>query len=243
MPIVRDWLLCESPDLVAFQETKVEDDKFPRAEFEELGYEVAIHGQKSYNGVAIISKKPLDEVTTGLEVEEFSQDCRVLKCFYQGIRFIGTYVPNGTALDSPKFEYKLQWLRVLRDLLQVELRAGHPVIWMGDINVAPQDIDVYEPERKAKSVCFTQLEKDALKACLDLGLTDCFRKYEKGSGHYSYWEFFVPNSFKRNLGWRIDHIYASEHLADQCQSCWIDKRPREQERPSDHTPVLALFSI
>ncbi|MBL8066063.1 MAG: exodeoxyribonuclease III [Chthonomonadaceae bacterium] len=243
LPVLTKWLTETNPDVVALQETKVEDAKFPIAEIESAGYHVSFHGQPRYNGVALLSKAPIDSTLTGFEDPEWPTDCRIIAAQIGEVYVVNTYAPNGTAVGSEKYEYKLAWFEKLHDLLYDRLKDHENLVWLGDINVAPTDLDVFDPKKMAAEVCFTSREKDALKKLVDLGLTDCFRKFEQGGGHYSYWEYFIPNSFQRNLGWRIDHIYATKALADTCTGCEIDLEPRRWERPSDHTPVVASFDI
>ena len=241
LEIVLEWLAEHDPDVLALQETKCEDAVFPVAPFEEAGYHVVLHGQKTYNGVALISKIPPTEVRYGLGDPTWPDDKRILAATYDGVRVLNTYVPNGTKVGSEKFQYKLDWLDRMRDEIAGEMR-GRDFIWLGDINVAPTSDDVFDSSRMLGGVCHHPEEMARLAKIIELGLTDCFRKFTKGPGHYSYWEFFVRSAFEKNLGWRIDHIYASPSLAERCQRCEIDKKPRSLERPSDHTFVFAEFA-
>ena len=241
MPIIQEWLSENEPDILAIQETKVDDDKFPVSDFEDVGYQVAFHGQKSTNGVAIASLKPLSNVQTGFSDPLFPEDARILSGQLDGVTIINTYVPNGTAVGTDKFEYKLRWLARFRQMLDQRFSKDAPFIWLGDINIAPKPEDVYNSRRFYGGVGHHPLEFEGLDKIIDWGLTDCFRKFIQGRGHYTYWDYVIPNSLERNLGWRIDHIYASPTLSRRCVSCEVDKGPRSMEKPSDHTPVVAVF--
>lgn len=243
LEIVLDWLADNEPDVLAIQETKCEDDKFPREAFEETGWNVAIHGQKSYNGVALVSRQPIVGATMGFGDPAWPDDCRILAAEVGGVPIINTYVPNGTAVGSEKFHYKLRWLARFGELVSTTLSPDRPAVWLGDINIAPTDDDVFDPARHRGKVGFHPDEHAALAKLVDWGWVDCFRKHTAGPGHYTFWEFVIPKAFERNLGWRIDHIYATAPLADKCRSCTIDRGPRGLEKPSDHTFVMAEFDL
>jgi exodeoxyribonuclease III len=238
MPHLIRWLAESQPDLVALQETKVEDAKFPFADLEPTGYHVSIHGQKSYNGVCILSKEPLDEVAFGY-LPDWPTDCRVARCVYKGVPIINTYVPNGTQVGSEKWGYKLRWLDAFPEYLASLGSSADDLLWMGDINVAPTPDDVFESAKHLGGVGHHPDEFRLLGKIVDWGLTDCFRMFTEGPGHYTYWDFRLGSrTIERNLGWRIDHIYTSEKLKSRVKRCWIEKDPRSWERPSDHCPVL-----
>lgn len=243
LDIVLDWLAENEPDVLAIQETKCEDDKFPRDAFEEAGWQVAFHGQKSYNGVAIVSREPIQNPSCGFCDPIWPDDCRILAAEVGGVKFVNTYVPNGTKVGTDKFEYKLRWLARFGELIRSTIKPADYAIWLGDINIAPTADDVYEPEKKVGEVGFHPDEHAALQNLLAFGWVDTFRKFTPGPGHYTYWDFFIKPAFSRNLGWRIDHIYATPALAEKCASCVIDKGPRGLERPSDHTFVMAEFDV
>jgi len=243
LPVLTEWLQKVSPDVVALQETKVEDDKFPREDLEALGYQIVVYGQQKYNGVALLSKTTIEDVSMGFDDPDWPQDCRIIRGRINGVSIINTYVPNGSAVGSEKFAYKLKWFERLGRMIGETADPSDRVLWLGDINVAPTPDDVFDPVKLEGSVCFTQEEKDALAKLKEWGWTDCFRLYNQDAGQFSYWEYFLPNGFKRNLGWRIDHVYASPGLLAASNSCEIDKDPRGWERPSDHTPVVATFSL
>jgi exodeoxyribonuclease-3 len=241
LPLILDWLATNEPDILAIQETKVPDDKFPAAEFEDLGYHLALHGQKSWNGVATITRSPCFNECRGFMDDLFPNDARVLTCEVDGLRVVNTYVPNGSTVGSDKFEYKLKWLERFRRFLDENFRPTDPVIWLGDINIAPKPQDVYDSRKFYGGVGHHPDEFSRLGRIIEFGLVDVFRQFEPGPGHFTYWDFVIPNSFQRNLGWRIDHIYATEPLAAKAVSCTIDREARIAERPSDHTFVVAEF--
>ena len=240
--IVLNWLAEHRTDVLAIQETKVPDPEFPLAAFRDAGFNVAFHGQKSYNGVAIVSPHPIENVRIGFGDPLWPDDCRILMAEVKGLPIVNTYVPNGTAVGTDKFDYKLRWLERFGKLLSEHFKPGDAFVWLGDINIAPTGDDVFEPERQRGKVGFHPDEIAALEKIVGSSLVDMFRKFTSGPGHYSFWEFYLPKAFERNLGWRIDHIYAPEAFAAKCQSCVIDKVPRGLEKPSDHTFVVAEFA-
>ena len=241
MPHLRDWLAANPVDVIALQETKRDDPAFPREEIESLGLKVAFHGQRTYNGVALLATHELEDVVPGIPGFADEQK-RVLAATVAGIRVIDVYVPNGQAVGSDKYEYKLRWLEALRGYLAAEL-ARHPrLVVLGDYNIAPEDRDVHDPKAWEGSVHVSEPERAALRALLGLGLDDCFRRFEQPEKSYSWWDYRMM-AFRRNAGLRIDLILASLELAEKCAECRIDKAPRKLERPSDHTPVLARFDI
>jgi len=243
LPIIIDWLCEHEPDAFAIQETKVDDSKLPASEFEEAGWHVAFHGQKGTNGVAIATRQPLANVQTGMGDPFFPEDARILCGEINGVTIINTYVPNGTAVGTDKFEYKLRWLARFRQYIDQRFSLGDPVLWLGDINIAPTPIDVYNSRRFLGGVGHHPLEFKALDEIKDWGLTDLFRRFHPEAGNYTYWDYVIPQSLDRNLGWRIDHIYASPTLAGKCLKCEIDKEPRRMDKPSDHTVVWAEFDV
>jgi exodeoxyribonuclease III len=241
--IVLDWLAEHEPDVLVLQETKCEDSKFPVDEFSDLGWNVVMQGQKTFNGVAILSRHSILNVRTGLEDPLMPEDCRLIRAEIGPLKIINTYVPNGTEVGSEKFRYKLGWLARFKQLIAESYRPSDLVVWLGDINIAPKPEDVYDSKRSFGGVGHHPDEFCALDSILEWGWTDCFRKFEPEGGHFSFWEFVIPRSVERNLGWRIDHIYASPGLADACTSCRIDKQPRLEVKPSDHTIVVAEFDV
>lgn len=240
---ILDWLADNEPDVLALQETKVEDHLFPLASFEELGYNVAINGQKSWNGVALVSRLPITNVRKGFQDDLSVEDARIIAGDIGGLTVINTYVPNGSAVGTEKFDYKLVWLERFAKYLRRHFDAAEPTVWLGDINIAPTENDVFDPKRHRGKVGFHPDEISRLEKILDWGLTDLFRKHHEGPGYYTFWEFTIPKSVERNLGWRIDHIYGTKPVSEACSRCWIDKGPRTGERPSDHTFVLAEIDL
>lgn len=243
LDIVLDWLAENEPDVLALQEIKCENESFPSEPFEDAGWQVALHGQKSYNGVALVSRQPILNVSTGFGDPLWPEDCRIIQGDVGGVTILNTYVPNGNKVGSEKFDYKLNWLERFRRLVQERFGKDQPVVWLGDINIAPTPDDVFEPDKHKGGVGFHPEEHNRLAKLVDWGWQDAFRKFTQGPGHYTFWEFVIPKCFERNLGWRIDHIYASPGLIANCSGCTIDRSLRELERPSDHTPVIAEFSL
>lgn len=238
---VLDWLASNPVDVLAIQETKCEDDKFPRDAFEDVGLHVAFHGQKTYNGVAIVSPHPIANVRTGFGQADMPDDCRLIYGEVLGLKVLNSYVPNGSKVGSEKFIYKLHWLSRFRDLCDRSFSSSDPIVWMGDINIAPKPEDVFDSPSHLGAVGHHPDEFAALEKIVEWGWTDLFRKFTEESGHYTYWDFFIKNAPQRKLGWRIDHIYASPVMASKCSGCVIDIEPRLLERPSDHTFVVAEF--
>lgn len=243
-PHILNWLEMNPVDVLCLQETKVVDADFPRAAFEALGYHLAISGQKSYNGVAILSREPLQDVTTGFGAIAADTDLddqkRVISGVLNDIRIVNLYVPNGSAVGSEKYEYKMLWLTTLQHYLQ-HLRATqtHPLCVCGDFNIALEPQDIYN-QRKPTDIMASPQERKLLRYILDIGLEDVFRKFTDGGGHYTWWDY-RRGGFQNNRGWRIDHIYLTSDLYAQAKRCTIDVEPRKQVRPSDHTPVIVAL--
>lgn len=239
LPHVLDWLAREQPDVLALQETKTEDAKFPLAELEAAGYRVRFSGQKTYNGVAVLSKQPgEDQVTDPGGLDDPQR--RILALTVAGWRIVDLYVPNGSEVGSDKYAYKLDWLARVRDWLRSELAAHEQVVVLGDFNIAPEDRDVHDPDAWREKILCSTPERQAFQAWLDLGLQDAFRRFEQPERSFSWWDYRM-NGFRRDLGLRIDHILVSPLPAASCRACRIDIEPRQRERPSDHAPVLAEF--
>lgn len=243
--ILLDWLQQHQVDVLCLQETKVQDPDFPRSPFTDLGYNVYISGQKSYNGVAIFSLNPLTEVSYGFSpivgdtAAEWDLQKRVISGILDGIRIVNLYVPNGSAIDSDKYRYKLGWLQTLIEYLQT-LQPTAEICMCGDFNIAPENKDIYTDKNRDKHIMSSPPEREALKQILDLGFQDAFRKFTDGSGHFSWWDY-RSGGFARNRGWRIDHHYLTSKLYQQATQCWIDVAPRQLEKPSDHAPVIVEF--
>ncbi len=237
LPHVVEWLQSAQPDVLCLQETKLEDKNFPVAEIEALGYRATFSGQKTYNGVALISKNEAFDVIKAIPNFEDEQK-RILAGTFDGMRVICAYMPNGQSLDSDKYQYKLKWLKALREWLSEEIKRFPKLALLGDYNIAPDDRDVHDPKAWEGNVLVSEPERDAFRALLDLGLKDSFRLFEQPEKIYSWWDYRMMG-FRRNHGLRIDHILLSDVLVPSCTSCVIDKAPRKLERPSDHTPVIA----
>lgn len=232
-----DWLATAQPDVVCLQELKTEDAGFPRDALEQAGYACAVHGQKTYNGVAILSRSPLRDVATGIPGLADDQR-RVVAASVGELRVVCVYCPNGQSVGSGKYEYKLRWFVALRDYLEKELAAHPRLAVAGDFNVAPEDRDVHDPKAWEGQVLASEPERAAWRALLALGLKDSFRLFEQAEKTFSWWDYRMM-AFRRNAGLRIDHILLSDALARECTASCVDKAPRKLERPSDHAPVLA----
>lgn len=241
LPHLLDWLATNPVDVIGLQETKLTDDAFPAAEIEAAGYHWAHNGQKTYNGVAILSRLPLQDVHRDLP-DLGDEQKRVIAATAGGVRVVNVYVPNGQAVGSDKYAYKLHWLASLKAYLAAEL-ATHPQLAVtGDYNIAPADDDVHDPAAWAGQVLCSEAERSLFQALLALGLKDSFRLFEQAPQSYSWWDYRQA-AFRRNLGLRIDHVLASHSLAAHCSACVIDTAPRRLERPSDHAPVIAEFGV
>jgi len=242
MPVVLQWLAGNRPDILCVQETKVQDADFPVEPFKEAGYDFAFKGQKSYNGVAIFSKEKLTGVEYGLD-DEPRDEPRLIKAETCGIVIINTYVPQGESPESEKFRYKLNWFERLSRYFESRFKPADLLLWVGDLNIAPESIDVYDPQGLAGHVCFNPQVSERLDKVMRWGFADVFRMRCKDGGQYTFWDYREPNAFKRNHGWRLDHILATKSLAGKCTACFVDKEPRMAERPSDHTPIVAEFDL
>jgi exodeoxyribonuclease-3 len=241
LPQVIAWLERHRPEVLCLQETKIPDEKFPHGPFEALGYRVAASGQRTYNGVAIASRLPIEDLLAGLPGDDETAQKRSIAAAIAGIRIVNVYVPNGAEVGSPKFAYKLEWLARLRGFLDRLCAPSEALLLCGDLNVAPEARDVYDVQAVQGKVLYHPDEHRALAHLRDWGLLDALRLHRQDAGLFSWWDYRV-GAFRRNLGMRIDHIWVSEPLARRCTACWIDTEPRRLERPSDHTPVVATFA-
>lgn len=247
LPQVLAWLDKQgSLDVLCLQETKVVDEDFPRAPFEERGFHVEVYGQKSYNGVAVISREVPEKVERGFgallsAAADLDEQKRLIGALYHGIRILNLYVPNGEAVGSDKYAYKLRWLATLKDYLAVALSQGDPILLCGDFNIALEDRDIYDPQ-KAGEIMASEPERQALRKILALGFEDAFRKFNPDPGHFSWWDYRA-GGFQKNRGWRIDHLYLSPPLQDKVTACWIDVEPRRLQKPSDHAPVVVELAV
>ncbi|QNP60673.1 exodeoxyribonuclease III [Paenacidovorax monticola] len=243
LPQVLDWLAAHPVDALALQELKLTDDKFPLAAFEEAGYRAAAHGQKTYNGVAILSRAPLRDVVrniTGFDDEQARVISATLDTAEGPLRLVNGYFVNGQEPGSEKFAYKMRWLDALQAQLRAELAAHPRLVLVGDFNVAPEDRDSYDPEGLRETIHHTTAERDHFKALLQMGLTDAFRMFEQPEKSFSWWDYRMLG-FQKNRGLRIDHILVSDALKPRVQACTIDRAPRKNKQPSDHAPVVVTL--
>ncbi|MEG6510592.1 exodeoxyribonuclease III [Desulforamulus ruminis] len=238
-----DWLSINRPDVICLQETKVMDHDFPAADFEQAGYQCLYKGQKSYNGVAILSLHPMKPLATELGAFTEPGEARMIAALIQNIPIVNTYIPQGFAPDSAKFSYKLAWIRELRHYFERNFKPDEPLLWTGDFNVAPETIDVHNPKRLLGHVGFHPEEHKVLDYVREWGFQDVFRLHQPEGGHFTFWDYRVPKGVEKNLGWRIDHIWATAPLANCSTRAWIDIEPRKREKPSDHTFILAEFDL
>lgn len=244
MGIILDWMRENSADIVCVQETKVTDADFPVDPIREAGYFCAFAGQKSYNGVAMIAREELTDVVIGTGNDIFDTEARIIRGSIKGVTVVNTYVPQGTAVSSPRFQYKLDWILGMKDYFSRSFAPEDSVVWVGDFNVARESIDVYDPEGLYGGVCYHPDEHLALNAVMKWGFVDVFRKHHPGEANqYSFFDYRIPSALKRKIGWRIDHIWATKPLAECSTDCWIDLKPRTLEKPSDHTFVAVDFSL
>ena len=242
---VLAWLRQERPEVLCLQETKVDDPLFPHQAFAELGYSAAISGQKAYNGVALLSRQPLEDVRIGFsallagdgEASRLDDQKRVISARLDGLRILNLYVPNGSALKSEKYAYKLQWLGLLGRYLAAQEAQGEPLVMLGDFNIGPEDRDLPNPERQTGGIMASAAERQALRAVLGERLHDVFRVFEPETGHWSWWDY-RSGAWERDQGWRIDHIYLDAELLELATGCLIHKATRGNPQPSDHAPVV-----
>ena len=247
---VINWINHVNPDILCLQETKVIDNDFPIKPFKNLGYDVVVYGQKSYNGVAIISKIKIEKVKKGFinepKKEKISKEIidqkRLITAEINGLKIVNVYVPNGSSLNSDKFEYKIKWLKHLSSFLTDQEKEGELICLLGDFNIAPCEIDIHAPKKYEGGIMASDLEREALNNVVKGRFIDSFRIFEKNTGHWSWWDY-RNNSYELNKGWRIDHIYISEKLSSKLKSCVIDRSQRENSQPSDHAPVMINLEL
>ena len=240
LPLVLKWLESAQPDVLCLQETKIIDAKFPRDEFAQLGYNIETFGQPTYNGVAIISRFPCQDVQRGFPGDDSTAQSRLIAATVEGIRVVNIYLPNGQAIGSDKYIFKLDWMKRLRSFLDANCTQNNQVLLCGDFNVAPEDRDVHDPKAWEGSVLVSDAERAALEEVKAWGFIDLFRLHNQEEKQFSWWDYRMM-AFRRNMGLRIDHIWVTPKLATRSTSVLIDKEPRKWERPSDHTPVVAEF--
>ena len=241
LPQVLDWLKLYQPDVLCLQETKLEDANFPVQDIQDAGYQALYSGQKTYNGVAILSRIAANNAITSIPGFEDPQK-RVLAANVGGLRIVCLYVPNGQSVGSDKYQYKLSWLAAATSWLKQELAAKPRIIVVGDFNIAPEDRDVHDPKAWEGQVLVSAPERKAFQDLAGIGLKDAFRLFEQPGQSFTWWDYRM-NAFKRKMGMRIDHILMSEDLTKICRSCNVDIEPRKSERPSDHAPVWADLEI
>ncbi|BAQ66205.1 exodeoxyribonuclease III [Geminocystis sp. NIES-3709] len=245
---VKQWLIENDIDVICLQETKVVDADFPVEDFKELGYHTYIYGQKAYNGVAIFSRQVLEDVKYGFAnilptniVDNFDEQKRVISGVINNIRIVNLYVPNGNSVGSEKYEYKLAWLDLLKQYLTVlKEEYSEELLVCGDFNIALEDIDIYKSIGKENHIMASKIERETLKSILNIGLTDIFRKFTSEGNYFSWWDY-RQGGFSKNRGWRIDHVYLTDKLAEKAVNCYIDIEPRKLIQPSDHAPVICEF--
>tara|TARA_B100000700_G_scaffold196405_1_gene216191 strand:- start:215 stop:1045 length:831 start_codon:yes stop_codon:yes gene_type:complete len=242
---VKEWLIENNVDILCLQETKTEDKFFPTEVFSKLGYGVLMSGQKSYNGVAILSKLPINDIKIGFDqinlndtdLSLLNQQKRIISALINDIRIVNVYVPNGSSLESEKFIYKQKWLEYLRIYLKEYITDNIPICLLGDFNIAPKDKDIHTPRNYKESIMASSKERELLQKALGGKLEDVFRIFEPGENNWTWWDY-RHSAWERDKGWRIDHIYINEGLLECTNSCWIDKEPRSKNKPSDHAPVI-----
>ena len=240
LPHVSDWLIQHQPDVLCLQELKLDQDQFPLSAFEMLGYRAVWSGQKTYNGVAILSKEEAQNVHTGLPALPNDPQRRVIAATIGGVRVVDVYCVNGEAVGSEKFAYKQQWFAALAEFIRNELAQYPELVLLGDFNIAPADLDVYDPKKWQGKILCSAEERAWFQTLLDLGLTDSLRRLHPAEPLYTWWDYRM-NMFRRKLGLRIDHILASQALLPRLAAAGVDTAPRALERPSDHAPVWAEF--
>jgi len=242
---VKEWLDEIKPDLLCLQETKVDDPFFPKEAFEKDGYQVHFYGQKSYNGVALISPHHLEDIRVGFqgelnedeEIRNLSEQKRIISALIEGVRVVNVYVPNGSSLNSEKYLYKIKWLKCLNKYLIEQEKRNEPLCILGDFNIAPTSKDLHDPDRLTGGIMASKAERKELENVLGDRLEDVFRVFETDSNHWSWWDYRT-SAWERDKGWRIDHIYLSQELLRNARSCIIHKKVRGNIQPSDHAPVV-----
>ena len=238
MHMLLPWLEAVSPDVVCLQETKVQDPDFPIDAIENAGYRAAFRGQKAYNGVAILSRSPIETVRCGFDDDGPRDDPRLIVGEVDGLTIVNTYVPQGRDPEHEMYAYKLHWLERLRAFFDSHFSPEDPLVWTGDLNVAPDPIDVWDPKRLMGHVCFNPRVTEALENVRAWGFVDLFRQHDPAPGRYTYYDYRTKDGIAEGKGWRVDHIHATRPVAERSIRAWIDLAPRRAEKPSDHTPML-----
>jgi exodeoxyribonuclease III len=240
---VLDWSEKNEPDVLCLQETKCVDTKFPERQLRSVGFEYQeFTGEKSYNGVAILSRHPVTDVVKALPGDKTDTQKRLIGGTVRGVRIVNTYVPHGSGFGTEKYKFKLDWLARLRRFFDKNYETADKVLLCGDLNIAPHELDVWKVSLWINKLHFTKPEREALLKLKKWGFVDVFRQFNDGAGEFSWWDYYY-HSFEKNKGLRIDHIWTSEPLAALCSDCWIDREPRAAEKPSDHAPVVAEFQV
>ncbi len=240
---VKRWLTTHAPDVLCLQETKVQDTEFPVEALESTGYVVTFRGMKGYNGVAVLTRTAPEFTSDGLDKGPNADGFRLLHVVVQGISIVNTYIPQGFKIDHPKYQYKLEWFKRLRRYFSRHFSPDQPVIWCGDMNVAPEPMDVHSPEKHLTHVCYHQDAQEAYQKTMSWGFEDVFRRLYPDRRQFTFWDYRQPDAMKANRGWRIDHILATKSLAQKCTAVEVDVNPRKGKSPSDHTVLWAKFSV
>jgi exodeoxyribonuclease III len=243
LPVLLKWLEKEAPDVLCIQETKVQDPDFPKQPFEEAGYCCTFRGEKKYNGVAVLSRKHPRSAGFGFREDKDDESTRLAHVAIDGISIVNTYVPQGQDPESEKFAYKLEWFSRLKNYFETHFRPTDPLLWLGDFNVAPDPIDVYDADEVHGHIGYHPEEHKTLADVKKWGFVDVYRRHQPDTKEFTFWDYRIRNAVKRGIGWRIDHIWATAPLAGRSTSAWIDVAPRLWERPSDHTFLVAEFDI
>lgn len=243
LDVILGWLKENCPDVLCVQETKVQDHEFPAGPINAAGYEVIFKGEKSYNGVAIISRMPASDVRHGLDDDRPADESRLIAARFGRVHVVNTYVPQGRELDNPMYAYKLEWFRRLRAFFERHYSQRDLLIWAGDLNVAPEAIDVFSAERQAQHVCFHTDVRRAFADTVAWGFTDVFRKHHPEPGQFTFFDYRTPDAVGRGIGWRVDHLLAGPALAARSIACDIDLAPRKAPKASDHTFLMAEFDL
>jgi exodeoxyribonuclease-3 len=242
LPAVLDWLAAHQPDALCLQETKVQDSEFPEGAFREAGYHPSFRGMKGYNGIATLSRRAPDSVVYGFHEGPDSEDTRVLQTVIDGVAIVNSYVPQGYKVGTDKYRFKLDWFGRMRACFEERFKPAGRAVWTGDMNVAPEPIDVYHPDHRVNDVDFHIDARNAYRGAADWGFVDVFRQLHPERVQYTYWDYF-RNALENNWGWRIDHILATPSLARLCTKCDVDMEPRRAPGCSDHTVVWAEFEL
>jgi exodeoxyribonuclease-3 len=243
LDIVTDWLTQQQPDVLCIQETKAQDEDFPALAFLEHGYHCTFRGQKSYNGVAVLSREKPDEVSFGLDDGGQPDDTRLSYTRFGSVHIVNTYVPQGRELEHEMYQYKLEWFQRLKEYFDRHFSTRKRVLWLGDLNVAPLPMDIHNSEKQAHHVCYHVDVREAFADTVAWGFEDVFRKHHPEPDQYTFFDYRTPNAAKRKMGWRIDHMLATRPLAKLCTDSTIDIEPRLKPKPSDHTFLIAEFKV